>query len=284
MDIYSRIADLRQEVGQVKKTGQRIGFVPTMGSLHKGHLSLVSKAVQENDFVVVSIFVNPTQFGPKEDYDSYPRDLESDAGKLGALDVDCIFSPDTTEMYPEGYNSYVMVKGISSKLCGSSRPGHFKGVTTVVAKLFNIIQPNTAYFGEKDYQQLMVIKRMVKDLNMPIAVRGIPIVREEDGLALSSRNKHLNIEERKQATILNRSLLKAKELILEKQLKDVSKIKKEIIEMIERQPLARIDYIEIVDLETLGDIQFIEDEVLVALAVYIGVTRLIDNMLININY
>jgi len=284
MDIYSRIADLRQEVGQVKKTGQRIGFVPTMGSLHKGHLSLVSKAVQENDFVVVSIFVNPTQFGPKEDYDSYPRDLESDAGKLGALDVDCIFSPDTTEMYPEGYNSYVMVKGISSKLCGSSRPGHFKGVTTVVAKLFNIIQPNTAYFGEKDYQQLMVIKRMVKDLNMPIAVRGIPIVREEDGLALSSRNKHLNIEERKQATILNRSLLKAKELILEKQLKDVSKIKKEIIEMIESQPLARIDYIEIVDLETLGDIQFIEDEVLVALAVYIGVTRLIDNMLININY
>lgn len=284
MDIYSRIADLRQEVGQVKKTGQRIGFVPTMGSLHKGHLSLVSKAVQENDFVVVSIFVNPTQFGPKEDYDSYPRDLESDAAKLGALDVDCIFSPDTTEMYPEGYNSYVMVKGISEKLCGSSRPGHFKGVTTVVTKLFNIIQPNIAYFGEKDYQQLMVIKRMVKDLNMPIEIKGISIVREEDGLALSSRNKYLNIEERKQATILNRSLLKAKELILEKELKDVNKIKKEIVEMIERQPLAIIDYIEIVDLETLGDIQFIEDKVLVALAVYFGVTRLIDNIVININY
>ncbi len=282
MNIYNTIKDLHQAVGRAKKAGKRIGLVPTMGFLHKGHLSLVSKAVQENDFVVVSIFVNPTQFGPEEDYDSYPRDLESDDAKLRALDVDCIFSPDTTEMYPEGYNSYVIVNGISEKLCGSSRPGHFKGVTTVVTKLFNIIQPNTAYFGEKDYQQLMVIRRMVKDLNIPIEVRGISIVREEDGLALSSRNKYLNTEERKQATILNRSLLKAKELILNRQLKDVNKIKKEIVDMIERQPLARIDYIAIVDPETLEDIQSIEDRVLVALAVYIGVTRLIDNMVINI--
>lgn len=281
MVIVKSIKEVRKLISEAKTQGKEIGFVPTMGFLHRGHLSLVREAVCDNEFVVVSIFVNPTQFGPDEDFDSYPRDLEGDVKRLKQFDVDVIFSPEPGEMFFESNNTYVTVEGITEKLCGSSRPGHFQGVTTIVSKLFNIVQPDRAYFGNKDYQQLLVIKKMAKDLNFPVKVIGMPIVREEDGLALSSRNKYLDMEERKQAAILYRTLMRVKEMINVQRVYDVVELKKTIINMIKREPLARIDYVELVDPDTLEEVQEFKGKILAALAVYIGDTRLIDNIVIR---
>ncbi|MFW6035046.1 MAG: pantoate--beta-alanine ligase [Halothermotrichaceae bacterium] len=283
MKIYSKAEVVSTELEKIKKDGNSIGFVPTMGFLHEGHLSLVREAVKANDTIIVSIFVNPAQFGPDEDYDTYPRDLESDAAKLEKLDVDYIFSPEVGEMYPEGYNTFVEVKGLTENLCGSSRPHFFRGVTTVVNKLFNIIKPDRAYFGQKDFQQLMVIKRMVKDLNIPVEIIGLPIIREEDGLALSSRNKYLSSKEREQALVLNQSLNIAEDMIINNGIISTSEIKKAVINRIESKELTEIDYVAAVNPQTLKDIKKIENEVLLALAVFVGDTRLIDNRLINLS-
>lgn len=265
---------------QVKSKKETIGFVPTMGFLHQGHLSLVEAAVKENDIAVVSIFVNPTQFAPNEDYDSYPRDLKRDFSLLKKLKVDYVFTPKVAEMYPKGYNTYIEVKKLSKFLCGKSRPNHFRGVTTVVTKFFNIIQPQVSYFGQKDYQQLLLIKQLVADLNLAITIKGLPIVREKDGLALSSRNKYLNSQQRKAATILYRSLKYGQDLILKGE-KDLKVLKNKILEKIKEEPLAQLDYLAIVDPKNLQKIEKIKGDTLLALAVNIGQTRLIDNFLVT---
>jgi len=277
LNIAKTIKEVRDIIKKEKSKGKTIGFVPTMGYLHEGHLSLVRRAKEETDFVVVSIFVNPLQFGPKEDFKEYPRDLERDIKLLEEVKADLLFAPEVEEMYPPGYKTYVEVTEITDVLCGASRPGHFKGVTTVVAKLFNIVKPDKAFFGQKDAQQVAVIKKMVKDLNMDLEIVPVPTVREEDGLAMSSRNVYLNTEERKAAPILYKSLQRAKELI-EKGEKNSTTILKEMEEMISKEPLAKIDYIEIVDGETLKRKDKVEGNILIALAVKIGRTRLIDNI------
>ncbi len=262
--------------------GKTIGFVPTMGYLHEGHLSLVRRAREENDRVVVSIFVNPTQFGPNEDYNRYPRDLDRDMKLLEPIGVDAVFYPSVEEMYPEGYRTYVEVVGITDKLCGASRPGHFRGVCTVCTKLFNIVMPHRAYFGKKDFQQYVVIKNMVRDLNMDIEIVPMPIVREPDGLAMSSRNTYLSPEERQAATCLYRSLKRAVELF-ESGERDASKIREEVVRIIEAEPLARIDYVEVVDPETFEPVERVEKGTLVALAVFVGPARLIDNVQLGVD-
>ncbi|NPU89408.1 MAG: pantoate--beta-alanine ligase [Fervidobacterium sp.] len=277
MRLVHTIAEMKKIVNDILKSGKSIGFVPTMGYLHKGHLSLVEAARKENDVVVVSIFVNPTQFGPNEDYSRYPRDLERDLRLLEPIGVDYVFNPSVEEMYPAMYSTYVEEVELSKYLCGASRPGHFRGVCTVVTKLFNIVKPTKAYFGQKDAQQFRVLKRMVRDLNMDVEMIEMPIVREEDGLAMSSRNVYLNPEERKEATRLYKSLLKAKELI-ESGERDVQKIKSEMLK-IPDHPLLKVDYVEVVDEETLRPVEKIERKVIVALAVFVGKARLIDNMI-----
>ncbi|RLD17279.1 MAG: pantoate--beta-alanine ligase [Caldiserica bacterium] len=267
---------------KLKRKGKKIGFVPTMGFLHEGHLSLVERCRKDCDILVVSIFVNPTQFGPREDYKSYPRDLKRDIKLCKKYNVDIIFYPDVKDMYPEGFETYVELEKLPNHLCGLSRPGHFRGVATVVTKLFNIVQPDVAYFGEKDWQQLKIIEKLVRDLNFPIRIKSGKIIRERDGLAMSSRNKYLSEKERKEAICLYKSLLFAKELI-EKGERDVSKIKRKMRELILKiAPKAKVDYIEIVDPETLESLSRIKERNLVALAVKIGVARLIDNMLIKV--
>jgi len=277
MRLVHTIAEMKKIVNDILKSGKSIGFVPTMGYLHKGHLSLVEAARKENDVVVVSIFVNPTQFGPNEDYSRYPRDLERDLRLLEPIGVDYVFNPSVEEMYPAMYSTYVEEVELSKYLCGASRPGHFRGVCTVVTKLFNIVKPTKAYFGQKDAQQFRVLKRMVRDLNMDVEMIEMPIVREEDGLAMSSRNVYLNPEERKEATRLYKSLLKAKELI-ESGERDVQKIKSEMLKILDH-PLLKVDYVEVVDEETLRPVEKIERKVIVALAVFVGKARLIDNMI-----
>ncbi|AZR74656.1 pantoate--beta-alanine ligase [Anoxybacter fermentans] len=281
MKILKTKAEVRKEVCNARREGKTIGFVPTMGYLHKGHLSLMERAKKENDLVVVSIFVNPTQFGPNEDYATYPRDLERDAKLAESVGVDIIFVPEVDEMYPENFQSYVEVTELTQNLCGAKRPGHFRGVCTVVTKLFNIVQPDRAYFGQKDAQQAIIIKRMVKDLDFPIEIITCPIVREEDGLAMSSRNTYLNPEERKAALVLNRSLKKAKEMI-EGGERDAALIQAAMIEMIEKEPLAKIDYVSIVSTTTLKPVQRLSGPILIALAVFIGKTRLIDNIMLEV--
>lgn len=276
MQVAKTIKEVREIVKQWKKQGLSVGFVPTMGYLHEGHKSLIINAVSENDRVVVSIFVNPMQFGPTEDLSSYPRDFEHDSKICKDNGANLIFHPASSEMYSEDFCSFVDMTGLTEGLCGKSRPIHFRGVCTVVSKLFNIVQPDKAYFGQKDAQQLAVIKQMVRDLNVDIEIIGCPIVREEDGLAKSSRNTYLNKEERKAALILNSSLLKAKKSILDGE-KDAENILKLITETINTEPLSKIDYVELVDAETLKKVEIIEKPVLVAIAVYIGKTRLIDN-------
>jgi pantoate--beta-alanine ligase len=234
-----------------------------------------------SDIVVVSIFVNPKQFGPNEDYDRYPRNIAKDTELLQKENVDYVFHPSVEEMYPAGYRTYVVVEDLSEKLCGKSRPNHFRGVATVVMKLFNIVQPNFAFFGQKDAQQVVIIKRMLKDLNSNIEIITLPIIREPDGLALSSRNNYLNSEERKAATVLYKSLMKAKELIQSGEHKS-AKISKAIIDMITQEPLAKIDYVEIVDLENLEPVKTVGKNTLIAIAVYIGTTRLIDNIIAEV--
>lgn len=277
MKIVSTIEEVRAQVKEWKKEGKTVGFVPTMGYLHEGHASLMD-AAGENDKVVVSIFVNPMQFGPNEDLASYPRDLEHDAKVCEAHGVDLIFHPTPEEMYGDNFYSYVDMDVLTKELCGLSRPVHFRGVCTVVAKLFNIVTPDKAYFGQKDAQQLAVIKRMVKDLNMPLTIVGCPIIREEDGLARSSRNTYLSQEERKAALVLSRSIFLGKKMV-EQGEKDCRKIKEAMTAEIEKEPLAKIDYVKIVDLSTMQQVETTEHGVLAAIAVYIGKTRLIDNFM-----
>lgn len=281
MEIIRTINELREKLNIERNNNKKIGFVPTMGYLHEGHLSLIERASKENDCVVVSVFVNPIQFGPSEDLDKYPRDLSRDemvATKGGAK---YIFAPTTKEMYDTNFSTYVVPSKTSINLCGVTRPTHFKGVCTVVLKLFNIVKPNRAYFGQKDAQQLATIKRMVKDLNLDIEIVGCPIIREEDGLAKSSRNVYLSKEERQAALILNKSLKIGKDLIVNGE-RNSKIIKEAIVKNIETEKLAKIDYVEVVDNELIQKIDYIKGEVLVAIAVYIGKTRLIDNFIINI--
>ena len=280
MRIYEEISKIRETVTAWKKDGLTIGLVPTMGYLHEGHKSLIDTARRENDRVVVSVFVNPMQFGPSEDFASYPRDLEKDAKLCEDAGVDVIFHPTAEEMYTEGFCSYVDMNGLTTELCGKSRPTHFRGVQTVVLKLFNIVTPDRAYFGQKDAQQLAVIKRMVTDLNVGTEIVGCPIIREEDGLAKSSRNTYLNEEERKAALILHKSLVVGKAL-LESGETDAAAVKAAITAELETEPLAKIDYVDVVDFDTVTPIEKIDGSVLVAIAVYIGKTRLIDNFLIE---
>ena len=277
MKIVSTIEEVRAQVKEWKKEGLSIGFVPTMGYLHEGHMSLID-AAGENDRVVVSIFVNPMQFGPTEDLASYPRDLEHDAKLCEEHGVDLIFHPTPEEMYGDQFYSYVDMDVLTKELCGLSRPVHFRGVCTVVTKLFNIVTPDRAYFGQKDAQQLAVIKRMVKDLNMPLTITGCPIIREEDGLAKSSRNTYLLPEERKAARVLSRSIFLGKEMV-EKGERDCKKILASMTAEIEKEPLAKIDYVKIVDLDTMQQVEKIDRGILAAIAVYIGKTRLIDNFM-----
>ena len=277
MKIVSTIEEVRAQVKEWKKEGKTIGFVPTMGYLHEGHMSLID-AAGENDKVVVSIFVNPMQFGPTEDLASYPRDLEHDAKLCEEHGVDLIFHPTPEEMYGDQFYSYVDMDVLTKELCGLSRPVHFCGVCTVVTKLFNIVTPDRAYFGQKDAQQLAVIKRMVKDLNMPLTITGCPIIREADGLAKSSRNTYLSIEEREAALVLSRSIFLGKEMV-EKGERDCKKILAAMTAEIEKEPLAKIDYVKIVDLDTMQQVEKIDRGILAAIAVYIGKTRLIDNFM-----
>jgi len=262
------------------KLPEPVGFVPTMGYLHEGHLVLVRQARAENSSVVVSIFVNPTQFGPQEDFNKYPRDPKRDLAMLEKEKVDIVFMPPVDEMYPPQFSSWVEVGKISERLEGASRPGHFRGVAMVVAKLFNIVQPDRAYFGQKDAQQLVVIKKMVADLNMNLEVVGVPTVREPDGLAMSSRNTYLNPEERKAAVVLYQALTLAQKLWSGGE-KDAQTIRQRMTELIQKQPLADIDYISIADAETLDELDKIKPPALVSLAVRIGKTRLIDNVVLG---
>lgn len=281
MEIVKTIKEVREIVNDWKKQGLSVGLVPTMGYLHEGHKSLILKANEENDKVVVSDFVNPMQFGPKEDLESYPRDIDKDAKLCEEAGADIIFYPDVEEMYFNDFCTFVDMDRLTKGLCGKSRPIHFKGVCTVVSKLFNIVTPNRAYFGQKDAQQLAVIKRMVRDLNFDIKIVACPIIREEDGLAKSSRNTYLNENERKAATILNIALNEGKKLI-ENGEKDVNTVVDTIKNKIQSEPLAKIDYVEIVDFDTLENVDKITKNILAAVAVYIGKTRLIDNFIIEI--
>ncbi len=276
MQIFRNPLDLQEYIKSEKRKGKVVSLVPTMGFLHEGHLSLMKEARKNADILIVSIFVNPTQFGPNEDLDKYPRDFEGDEKKCQSVGVDIIFYPTPENMYPENYQTYVEVLDVTKNLCGASRPTHFRGVTTVVAKLFNITLADYAFFGEKDFQQLTVIKRMVEDLNFPIKIIGCPIVREKDGLAMSSRNKYLNPEEREQALCLFKAITIVKEMF-DKGERNTSILLNEAKKIVLKEPLAKIDYLKIVDINTMQDIDIIEKDALFALAVKIGNTRLIDN-------
>lgn len=277
MIIIETIADMKAAVEGWKAAGRTIGFVPTMGFLHEGHLSLVRAARKRSEVVVVSIFVNPAQFGPREDFARYPRDLDRDRALLEAEGADVLFHPAAAEMYPPGYRTYVEVQGLQDGLCGRSRPGHFRGVATVVLKLFNIVRPDAAFFGAKDAQQVRILEKMAADLDLGVEVVTCPIVREPDGLAMSSRNAYLNPEERRAALVLSRSLRAAKAGIRGGE-RDAAKVLAGIRFMIEAEPLARIDYIAAVDAAGLEPVDVLRGEVLIALAVFVGPTRLIDNL------
>ncbi|MCH4889010.1 pantoate--beta-alanine ligase [Acidaminobacter sp. JC074] len=282
MKIIGSVKELRQAIKAEKLQAKSVGFVPTMGFLHEGHLSLVRAAKENNDIVVVSIFVNPTQFGENEDLDAYPRDLEGDQAKLVGEGVDILFYPTVEEMYPQGYSTYVDVEGdMTGVLCGSSRPGHFRGVATVVTKLFNMVAPDRAYFGQKDAQQVSVIERMVKDLNMDLEIVPCPIHREADGLAMSSRNTYLSEKERKDALVLSASLFEAKDKILAGET-SAEKIISGIVDKISTVDYAIIDYVEIVDALSLERIDTLKGTILIALAVKVGKPRLIDNLRLEV--
>jgi pantoate--beta-alanine ligase len=278
--VVNNIAEVRAAIMEVRGTGKTVGLVPTMGALHEGHLSLVRASAAECGFTVVSIFVNPTQFGPGEDLEQYPRDLENDVKLAADSGADLAFAPTAGAMYQAGYATYVEVERLTDGLCGTRRPGHFRGVTTVVTKLFNICNPDVAYFGQKDAQQAIVIKRMTRDLDMDVEVRVLPTVREPDGLAMSSRNKYLSGEERLQATCLYRALQKAEELYTEG-VRSANRIIAEMTAIIEAEPDTEIDYISAVDAEELIPIEEITAPALAALAVFIGDTRLIDNVILK---
>lgn len=279
MKIVKTVEEVRACVSEWRKQGLSIGFVPTMGYLHEGHQSLIKRAA-ENDKTVVSIFVNPMQFGPKEDLASYPRDLEHDKMLCEQNGVDLVFYPEPEEMYKPDFCSYVDMSILTEELCGLSRPVHFRGVCTVVLKLFNIITPDTAYFGEKDAQQLAIIKRMVRDLNINVEVIGCPIIREPDGLAKSSRNTYLNADERKAALVLYSSVQLGKQLIQDGE-RNTAVLIKAMKELIEKEPLAKIDYLKAVDAMSMTQVEKLDRTVLIAMAVFVGKTRLIDNFTFN---
>lgn len=282
MKIAVTIKEVREQVNEWRKQGLSIGLVPTMGYLHEGHKSLITCSVSENDRTVASIFVNPMQFGPSEDLESYPRDMDRDAALCEEAGVDLIFHPEPSEMYHNGFSSYVDMDTLTKGLCGKSRPVHFRGVCTVVSKLFNIVMPDRAYFGQKDAQQLAVIQHMADDLSYGIEIKGCPIVREADGLAKSSRNTYLNKEERQAALVLNKALSEGKKFI-ETGERNASKIKDTITNIINAEPMAKIDYVEIVNWNLLEPVDNINGTVLVAVAVFIGKTRLIDNFIAKTN-
>ncbi len=282
MKIIERVDELKKVVGSLKQEGKTVGFVPTMGYLHEGHLSLVRSSRQDNDITIMSIFVNPVQFGPSEDFEKYPRDIEGDSRKAGEAGVGILFIPSVKEMYPDNYNTYVEVVGITDMLCGKSRPGHFKGVCTVVLKLFNIVEPDRAYFGQKDAQQVAVIRRMVRDLNSRVQIVACPIVREKDGLAMSSRNVYLSREEREAALILSKSLTEAAAMAAGGE-RSRGRLQAYLVGRISGEKLADIDYVEILDAETLELKETLKGRTLLAVAVRFGKTRLIDNVLVEVN-
>lgn len=280
MQIVKTIKEVRAIVKEWRRSGLTVGLVPTMGYLHEGHQSLIAKSAQQNDRTVVSVFVNPIQFGPNEDLEAYPRDIEHDMKAVETAGGDLIFHPEPSEMYHEDFSSFVDMNTLTGGLCGKTRPIHFRGVCTVVSKLFNIVVPDRAYFGQKDAQQLAVIRHMVSDLNFGIEIVGCPIIREEDGLAKSSRNTYLNEEERKAALILNKALTEGRKLV-ESGEKDADAVRRVITDKINTEPLAKIDYVEVVDWNTLETVEKIDGPILTAIAVYIGKTRLIDNFIVE---
>ncbi len=278
MQKITKIKDIRRELAEERKKGRSIGFVPTMGYFHHGHISLMEKAKSENDIVVVSIFVNPTQFSPEEDYESYPRDLDKDSKIANDAGVDYIFDPNSDEMYPHGFQTSVDVEKLSKLLCGKKRVSHFQGVTTIVLKLFNIVEPDRIYFGLKDYQQFRIIERMVADLNIEIELRALPTVRDEDGLATSSRNSYLTYDEREQATVLYEALTKASKLF-----EDGNTNAKDLVlkmtKMLDKRPLIQLEYIEIVDKYSFEPIETVQEgKTLIAITAKTGKARLIDNI------
>lgn len=282
MQTFTSVKAMQDWCKEQQRAGQTIGLVPTMGYLHQGHMALVGEARRNCDKVVVSIFVNPIQFGVGEDYEDYPRDLEKDRRMLEQGGADALFAPAVKEMYPPGYNTFVEVEGeISAKLCARSRPGHFRGVTTVVSKLFQICLPDQAFFGQKDAQQVMIIEKMVRELNFPLSIVRVPIVREEDGLALSSRNVYLSPEQRQQALVLNQSLQLAREIIQAGE-RDPAQVQALLVRTISASPGADIVYAEIYDAADLTDVEQISRPVLIALAVKFGTTRLIDNLIVEV--
>ena len=274
------ILETRANVRAARQAGKKIGFVPTMGALHDGHMALVREAKRRCDFVSASIFVNPTQFGPNEDFARYPRTFDADQWKLEAEGVDLLFAPSVEEMYPAGATTFINVDGIGDRLDGRSRPGHFRGVATVVAKLFHIMDPDIAFFGQKDAAQLAVIKRMVRDLMLPVEIAVVPIVREKDGLAMSSRNAYLSPEERRQATVLSRALRKVERSYLNGE-KDSAHLILEARKVFSEEPSVKVDYVEVIEADTLEAVPSAKNGTLVAVAAFIGKTRLIDNLLLN---
>ena len=282
MNTIRSVSDMQQWASATREAGKKIAFVPTMGFLHEGHVALMRAGKNRGDYLVVSIFVNPTQFGVGEDYEDYPRDLEGDTEKVLSAGGDIIFAPLVKEMYPSAYQTFVAVENVTQNLCGASRPSHFRGVTTVVAKLFNVVKPHVAIFGEKDYQQLVTIRQMTRDLNFDIEIIGMPTIREKDGLAMSSRNKYLKLEERKQALCLFNALNQVEKLFQEGE-KNSKKLIDRAVEIIRFQPAATIDYVKVCHPETIEDLERIDDKALIALAVKIGKTRLIDNRVLKNN-
>ncbi|HLO04070.1 MAG TPA: pantoate--beta-alanine ligase [Symbiobacteriaceae bacterium] len=277
MRLVTTVAELREAIRGARQAGKRIGFVPTMGYLHEGHRSLMVTARQETDFVVTSIFVNPMQFGPNEDLARYPRDLARDTELCASVPIDLLFHPTAAEVYPDRFQTKVTIGELAGGLCGASRPGHFDGVATVVTKLFGMVQPDVAFFGQKDAQQVAVIQRLVQDLNLPVEIRPVPTVREADGLALSSRNTYLSPAEREAALVLSRTLFWAEAQVKAGE-RDMGALQAAMIARIEAAPLARIDYVEIVDPLTLQPVTRLDESALAALAVRFGSTRLIDNL------
>ena len=281
MEITGKIDEVRRKVKEWRKQGLSVGLVPTMGYLHEGHKSLIDRAVAENDRVVVSDFVNPIQFGAGEDLATYPRDIEADKRLCGQAGAHLIFHPQPAEMYAPDFSTYVEMQEVSEGLCGKTRPTHFRGVCTVVCKLFHIVMPDRAYFGQKDAQQLAVIRRMVRDLDMDIQIVGCPIIREPDGLAKSSRNTYLNEEERKAALVISKAVFHGQDM-MEKGERDAGTILSSMKKLIEAEPLAKIDYVEMVDADTIAPLAKAQGRVLTAMAVYIGSTRLIDNFIMEV--
>ncbi len=280
MEVITKINEMCARVRSIKEGRESIGFVPTMGAIHDGHISLIRSARSENSELIISIYLNPTQFDNKDDLDSYPCRLDKDIEVIEKENADVIFAPGTEEMYPDGFCTSVMQDKLTDKLCGTSRPGHFKGVTTVVTKLFNIIRPDRAYFGQKDYQQCVVIKRLVADLNMGVEIKVLPTVRDEDGLAVSSRNQRLNVEERQSVLCLYGALLKARSM-LASNINDAKEIIEEMTSEIKKSRYVKIDYISIVNPQTLEDVSLINGKAIAVAAIWIGNTRLIDNVILE---